>query len=68
LTNIAVLYLRITMSGLPGTLLTFSLYLYPCAHSHRLTSISGFVAWLRMRDMHLWRCAGVRMSGMGLLI
>ena len=55
LTKIAVLYLRITMSGLPGTLLTFSLYRYPCAHSHFLTVISGFVALLRICDMQRWR-------------
>ena len=63
LTKIAVLYLRITMSGLPGTLLTFSLYRYPCAHSHFLTVISGFVALLRICDMQRRRCAGVRTSG-----
>ena len=64
LTKIAVLYLRITMSGLPGTLFTFSLYRYPCAHSHFLTVISGFVALLRICDMQRWRWAGVRTSGM----
>ena len=56
LTNIAVLYLRITMSGLPGTFFTFNLYLYPCAQSHSRTSISGFVALLRICDMQRWRC------------
>ena len=56
LTNIAVLYLRITISGLPGTLLTFSLYLYPCVHSHFRTVISGFVPLLRICDIQRWRC------------
>ena len=60
----AVLYLRITMSGLPGMLFTLSLYRYPCAHSHFRTSISGLVDLLRICDMQRWRCAGVRMSGM----
>ena len=63
LTNIAVLYLRITISGLPGTLLTFSLYLYPCVHSHFRTAISGIVPRLRICDIQRWRCWGVRMSG-----
>ena len=62
LTKIAVLYLRITISGLPGTLLTFSLYRYPCAHSHFRTVISGFVALLRICDMQRWRWAGVSFS------
>lgn len=56
LTNIAVLYLRITISGLPGTLLTFSRYLYPCAHSHFRTAISGIVPMLRICDIQRWRC------------
>lgn len=63
LTNIAVLYLRITISGLPGTLLTFSLYLYPCVHSHFRTAISGIVPRLRICDIQRWRCWGVRISG-----
>ncbi len=63
LTNIAVLYLRITMSGLPCTLLTFNRYLYPCIHSHFLTANSGFVPLLRICDIQLWRCCGVIISG-----
>ena len=63
LTKIAVLYLRMTMSGLPGTLLTLSRYRYPCAQSHFRTVISGLVALLRICDMQRWRCAGVRTSG-----
>ena len=38
-------------SGLPGTLLTFNRYRYPCAHNHLLTAISGLVALLRICDM-----------------
>lgn len=66
LTKIAVLYLRMTMSGLLGTLLTFKRYLYPCDHSHLLTSISGLVALLRICDMQRWRCCGVNTSGIRL--
>ena len=64
LTKIAVLYLRMTISGLPGTLLTFKRYLYPCDHNHFRTSISSLVALLRICDMQRWRCVGVRTSGM----
>lgn len=63
LTNIAVLYLRITISGFPSTLLTFSRYLYPCVHSHFRTAISGIVPLLRICDIQRWRCWGVRISG-----
>ena len=65
LTNIAVLYGRSTISGFPGTLFTFSRYLYPCPHSHRRTFSSGFVPEPLICDMHLCRCSGVIVSVIG---
>lgn len=57
LTNIAVLYLRITISGLPGTLLTFSRYLYPCAHRH--FGLCTPAANMRHTAVALLRCQNI---------
>src|SRR6185312_3908590 len=43
LTKITVLYLGKTISGLPGRLLSWSLYRYPLACKNLRTNISGFV-------------------------
>lgn len=57
-TNMAALRPLKTMSGFPGKSLACSRYLYPFAHSHLRTSISGLVLAPLILDILKARCSG----------
>ena len=56
-TKMHVWYLRNTMSGCPGSLGLFTLYLNPLLHKYFRTTISGFVSLLLTAAIYLWRCS-----------
>lgn len=56
--KIATRYFGKTISGFPGRSFLCNLYLYPFAHSHLRTIISGRVSFPRILDMLKLRCSG----------
>ena len=59
-TKMQVRYLRNTMSGCPGSLGLFTLYLNPLLHKYFRTTISGFVSLLLTDAIFLCRCSMVK--------
>ena len=66
-TKITVRYLRITMSGCPGSRGWFSRYLNPWAKRYLRTTSSGFVPLLCMDAIQRLRCSFVILSIYGIL-
>lgn len=64
-TKMHVWYLRNTMSGCPGSLGLFTLYLNPLLHKYFRTTISGFVSLLLTAAIFLCRCSMVKWSDIG---
>lgn len=62
LTKMTVFAFGITISGLPGSLSTCSLYLQPCLVRVFLTIFSGRVSLLLILDMHTLLCFFVKLS------
>ncbi len=56
-TNIIILYFGKTISGFPGSFLTFRRKRNPARCSIDLTTSSGFVSRLLIRDIFLLRCS-----------
>lgn len=60
--EMATLLRLFEMSGLPGTCVSWTLYLAPCAHSNLLTTISGIVSLPLILAITLLRVSLVRLS------